>query len=329
MLPQNHLKKIHQAQAALLRDFGRSQKTTSSSVYRYLTSYCLRPSKGVRALLLLLSYLGYTQIKPTPALYRWVSSLELIQNFVLIHDDLIDHTTMRRGGPVLQRGLAHLNSDDEVLGKNLALICGDLLFSLGIRTFLDIDVAKDRKEKALKILLDCACVTALGEVNDLLGNNLAAIKKETVYRLYDQKTGEYSFITPLICGSIAAGQNDSEIKKLDTLGRLLGRAFQMRDDLQDLTTDLHDSRTTLLAYYAYQGSAGAEQKQMVKIFQRKNKTAKEITYLKNLFRSSGAMVQVQREQNDCLVLSREIIKSLHLRNTEKDELSRLIEKIKV
>ena len=89
--------------------------------------------------------------------------MEFLHNFMLIHDDIIDRSDLRRGKPTLHKVLAHTvkTSDPDKLGIDLGSIASDIVFTLAIDAFLSINEPLDRKERALKYFIQTAAFTGM------------------------------------------------------------------------------------------------------------------------------------------------------------------------
>ena len=313
--PHQHIQTaIKKIIATVEKTYGLAQEPT----FQHVKEYCLRSSKGFRAELLLLSYCGYTHHRPTPQIYSWAASLEIMQDFVLIHDDIIDQAPVRRGGAALHKKI----------GEKNALVYGDMLFALGVKLFSEIAAPQERKDQALQALLDSAIVTSIGEIKDIRRGQLNTTTRADIYALYDQKTAHYSFVTPLIIGAILGGKNKQEIKNLYQLGICLGRAFQLYDDLDDIHQDIQNATLSLPSFYAYQNATPAEQKKLCILFNKPKKTKQDMAYITQQYQASGVLALVKKEIRVYLEQAQKLLKNLHLRSTEKQNIAQLIEALK-
>ncbi|PKK89007.1 MAG: hypothetical protein CVV64_16415 [Candidatus Wallbacteria bacterium HGW-Wallbacteria-1] len=205
--------------------------------------------------------------KLTPGIIRAAAGLELLHTFALIHDDLVDSSDTRRGGPSL-----HILLRD----NNLALISGDLLQAAALRLFMSSDCSYHLRERALDMILQTAERTCMGQSLDLTmkSHNLINMSRNEVFRIYDLKTGLYSFSCPMCCGAILAGADVKEIRRLFSAGISMGRAFQIRDDLSEIPcsngetneetsevgrwNDLLHCRATLPFWYGLRTACGSD-----------------------------------------------------------------------
>jgi len=157
---------------------------------------------------------------------------------MLIHDDIIDRSGLRRGKPTLHKILGRTvkTPDQEKLGCDLGIIAGDIVYALAIDAFLSINEAPERKEEALRYFVQTAAFTAMGEFIDTIygSKNLGKVKEGDVFLNYTLKTARYTFDCPLVVGAILAGANKKDVALLSELGLLIGQAFQIQDDVLDV-----------------------------------------------------------------------------------------------
>ena len=154
---------------------------------------------------------------------------EMIHTYSLIHDDLpcMDNDDMRRGKP----------SSHKVYGEANALLAGDGLLTLAFETVLSSDISADKKAKAALELAKAAGISGMigGQVMDLSNEGKAASLDEI--RATDRlKTGEM-IRAAAVMGCIAAGADDEKIAAAEKYCDNIGLAFQIVDDILDVTSD--------------------------------------------------------------------------------------------
>src|SRR3989338_16108 len=114
-------------------------KLVNSALYDSIREFSLRKGKRIRPLLLILSYLGYCKPnkKISASLYNASTCIEMLHNFMLIHDDIIDRSDLRRGKPTLHKllGKTIKTKDARKLGDDLGIIAGDIVYALAIDAF--------------------------------------------------------------------------------------------------------------------------------------------------------------------------------------------------
>jgi geranylgeranyl diphosphate synthase type II len=201
----------------------------SNSLYDLILDYPLRGGKALRPALSIAMCLGLgghlEAILPTAA------TLELYHNAFLIHDDIEDESWWRRGKPTL-----HIDH-----GVPIAVNVGDAMLSLSLQPLLD-NIERVGLGPALRILRAVAKMTRLtvdGQALELewVRSNTWQLDDADYLKMVELKTSWYSFITPLQAGAIAAGAGPERLAPLESLGRHLGAAFQITDDLLNLRAD--------------------------------------------------------------------------------------------
>lgn len=203
-----------------------------SSLRELILDYPLRGGKSLRPALGIALCLGLggslDAILPTAA------TLELYHNAFLIHDDIEDESWWRRGKPTL-----HVDH-----GIPVAVNVGDAMLSLSLQPLLD-NVERIGLGPALRILRSVAHMTRQtveGQAIELdwVRSNTWRLADADYLEMVELKTSWYSFITPMRVGALAAGVGDERLASLESLGRHLGAAFQITDDLLNLRGDPQD-----------------------------------------------------------------------------------------
>lgn len=280
-------------------------KMSSPLLYAGIKDFLARPGKRIRPLLFVLSYLGYTKRKnfSYKNLINSSLSLEMLHNFMLMHDDVIDKSALRRGKPTLHRvfnkklGVSASNE----LGSHLSIVAGDVVFAMATSLLLSFDEEPRRKEKALLKFTETAATTGIGEFIDVVNNvkKIEKVRERDVFLTYTLKTAKYTFESPLLMGAILAGAQEKELKKLSKLGIMLGQAFQVQDDLLDVfsstkkigkpvLSDLSESKKTLLVWKAYKSLSAKDKKTLKRLLEKKKKTHRDLLKMRDLISSSGA-----------------------------------------
>lgn len=193
----------------------------------------LRPAKRTRPALLVSAY-GVARGTPVvPArLWRFAAGLELLHAFLLIHDDVADRAELRRGSPALHRLLASGRK-----GEDLAVVVGDHLFARSVEVMLETGLP--RSPEVVAWLLGICRHTAVGQYLDL---DLSEVPLRDVtlwhtLKVAHLKTSQYGFVAPLVAGARLGGASESGVETFERVGRHLGLAFQLRDDLIGLYGD--------------------------------------------------------------------------------------------
>ena len=155
---------------------------------------------------------------------------EMIHTYSLIHDDLpcMDNDDMRRGKP----------SSHKAFGEANALLAGDSLLTFAFETALSAPEIDDRKRcaAALELAKAAGCSGMIaGQVMDL-ANEAKSVSVDEIKATDRLKTGEMIRVSALL-GCIVAGADEEKIKAAEKYCENIGLAFQIVDDILDVTSD--------------------------------------------------------------------------------------------
>ena len=187
-------------------------------------------------------------------------ALEMIHTYSLIHDDLpaMDNDDLRRGKP----------TNHKVFGEDMAILAGDGLLNAAAELMARsaLRLADSRGIRALEIIMRHAGVTGMiaGQTKDVLSEG-AKPEEELVAYIHSHKTADL-LEAPMEAGFALAGADEKQIRAGYEFGYHLGLAFQMTDDLLDVTGDAAllgkntgmDAELDKLTWVALRGVEGTE-----------------------------------------------------------------------
>ena len=299
----------------------------SPLLYKNIDRFIRSKGKRARPVLFVIGYLGFAK-KEVPGLYTSALSLELLHDFMLVHDDIIDKSDTRRGSPSMHASLnKYLESIKNIKfsGQDLAIVVGDIMYAIGLHAFLKVKENPLHKEKAMKRLIEAAIYTGSGEFLELIYGikDIAKITKDDIYKVYDLKTAHYTFASPLVIGSTLAGASIAEVNKLFRYGACLGRAFQIKDDIlgmfgrekeigKSTLTDLKEAKKTILVWQAYRNSANIEREIIKNILTKKTVTRGDLQTMRRIVKESGALNYAQNQIWVLLKKANLILRSSHM-----------------
>jgi geranylgeranyl diphosphate synthase type I len=204
------------------------------------------------------------------------AAFELLHTAFVVHDDVIDHDTMRRGVPNVggafrQRGYAD-GADAEgaaLLGDAAAILAGDILLHEAFRLVAMAPTDPATRDRLLTLLDDAVLVSAAGELADV--ENSVATRFPSRAATLDtafNKTAVYSFRAPMQAGALLGGADAEAIRVIGDAGGSLGLAFQLVDDLigafgssaqtgRDSGPDLRETKRTPLVALARESAEPA------------------------------------------------------------------------
>src|SRR6202012_4364323 len=231
-------------------ELGRDAVSTVDTITEIAEYLRVGGGKRIRPSLLLLAArcLGYTG----PGMIRLGAVVELVHTATLVHDDIIDGASTRRGRP----------SANTTWGNEKCVLAGDWLYMQAFRVALE-----EKNLRVLDLLIALTQQMVEGELLQIqkLGK---AVSEAEYYDLIFRKTA-CLFSTSMRLGAVLAGASEAEENNVAAYGRTVGLAFQIVDDVLDLTateevlgkpvaSDLREGKTTLAVIHAWDHGTAAE-----------------------------------------------------------------------
>ncbi|MEW6130260.1 MAG: polyprenyl synthetase family protein [Acidobacteriota bacterium] len=213
---------------AWLDKFLPQESVQPDSIHRAMRYSIFAGGKRLRPILVLAS--GEALGAATEDLMPAACAVEMIHTYSLIHDDLpaMDNDDLRRGRPTCHKAF----------GEAIAILAGDALLTQAFRT-LAADAVNRDAEKQVRVIREIA--NAAGTIEALIGGQVVDIESEgkavdaaTLEYIHRSKTGAMIRVCCLV-GGIIAGANDDEMQKIIRYGECIGLAFQIADDILDVT----------------------------------------------------------------------------------------------
>lgn len=221
------------------------------SIIEELEEFNNRDGKRIRPILVLLGYHLFGG--RDSAIIRVAASMELVHAFLLIHDDIMDKSSLRRGKPAMHK--IYAARKDEEYGISNAIVAGDTLLFIAYQNILDADL--EGKHTAIEMLNRIILNTCYGQIIDF---NLDKPDEDKILKVYKLKTSMYTIEGPLSIGARLAGATEEQLKILHDFSLPLGIAFQIQDDLLDVFPevpsgkeaykDLKEGKRTILIEHA-------------------------------------------------------------------------------
>ena len=275
----------------------------------------LRGGKRLRAVLLAAGYEACGGEGGADAVVMGGVSLELLQAYLLIHDDWMDADDVRRGGPSVPAMLrAHFapSGAGPRTADSFTILAGDFASGLALDALTQVPVSADRVAAACREMGRIQRDVVLGQMCDLSGEVSREPPSEAAVELtHSLKTGSYTVRGPLLLGASLAGADPATRSALEAFANPLGVAFQLRDDVlgtfgdprntgKPATGDLRQGkRTGLIAALATDTSATTASL-IAKGFGQPDAHAADVEALVDRIVSSGARCRVD-ERIDALL----------------------------
>jgi geranylgeranyl diphosphate synthase type I len=216
-------------------------------------------------------------------------SIELIHNFTLVHDDIMDKSKIRRNIPTVHNKY----------GEPTAIIAGDLLFTKSFEAIHDFQGKPSIFKKINYKLVDSIREVCEGQQLDMEFEKRNNVTEEEYLEMIQKKTSAL-FMLAAEGGSITGGGTNNENKGLRNYGKYLGLAFQIRDDYLDMSSDVNtlgkdigndirNGKKTLIAVHSINNASVKNKNIINKIFGNIRASQDEIEKVYNLFNEIGSV----------------------------------------
>jgi geranylgeranyl diphosphate synthase type II len=168
-------------------------------------------------------------------IYPAGAAIEMIHTYSLIHDDLpsLDNDDLRRGMPTCHK----------VYGEAMAILAGDTLNTMAFGVLASLPLPSEKHGAALRVIRELADYAgvkgmARGQVADILSEKKRITQEELEF-IHHNKTAAL-IVASMRTGSILSGADEESLSKMTELGWLIGLAFQIKDDILDVTASTHE-----------------------------------------------------------------------------------------
>ena len=216
-------------------------------------------------------------------------ALEVLHNFTLIHDDIMDDCDSRRG----------VESVHKKWGVNLGILAGDTMFSLVFELLDRLDVQDSMFRSITLDVAKLAREVCEGQYWDMHFESQKKIEELQYYHMIERKTATF-FETAMKNGAELGNGEPQQVKKLAECGRLLGLAFQVWDDYLGVTgtdeelgkparSDIANGKKTLAYVATHQKLDPFDRRKFVDLYKKEGKTEDDVAELLKFMERSGGL----------------------------------------
>ena len=222
-------------------------------------------------------------------------SIELVHNFTLIHDDIMDNADVRRGRPAVHK----------IWGQSGAILAGDTLYSKAFQVLGMTAASPERILGAMNMLSRTCTAICEGQWLGMEFESKDRVTENEYMEMIEKKTGVL-YGASAGMGALLAGAPLEVVRALDEFGRLTGMGFQLQDDVIDLLTpeevsgkkqggDLIEGKKTLIMIHAFANDI------VVPVFSKKDASAEEIFRSISILEGSGSIEYARSRAEEMVV----------------------------
>jgi len=244
-------------------------------------------------------------------------AVEILHNMFLLHDDIEDGDTMRRDQPTVwvKFGLAN--------GIN----AGDYLLARAYSCVLKCPVSAEKQLKLLDVFTSTCEKTIQGQALDINARGRENFTTDDYMRLVELKTGGY-LAFGMVGGAVVAGAAEGVIEKLWSFGKTMGPAFQIRDDMIDLTagkgrggaigSDIKEGKPSFLYAHTCRVATEAQRQRLRRIMlkPREKTTDADVRWVLKLYEKHGALAAAQARADSLVAQAFKTIDELPLQDAD-------------
>ena len=248
----------------------------------------LRPYMVIRSC----QILGGKSFNAMPA----ASAVEMIHNFTLVHDDIMDNDEIRHGVPTVHKKF----------GMPIAILAGDVLFSKAYQVITDSKLSPVSINQLVSRLAKACVDVCEGQLLDVKMAEGKKIPTQAEYITMIGKKTAALFDVSCAMGAICATSKNKDISNLSSFGRNLGIAFQITDDLigvmgdprvtkKPVGNDLREGKKSLPILMAIKSAKGKDKKIILKAFGNSKATRNDLNKAVDVIRSLGIEENVRKQ----------------------------------
>lgn len=279
------LSDIKKPVAAEMREFESYFRHTLQSDIPFfhviLDNFLRRKGKQMRPLLVFLTARLNGKVNETT--YIAATFIELLHTATLVHDDVVDDASERRGLP----------SINVLYNSKIAVLVGDYLLAQGLL----ISVEKQRFNM-LGIVSDAVREIVKGELVQLQKTRKLDIREEDYFRIIRMKTAAL-ISACTACGASSVTDDPETIARMKEMGENIGIAFQIKDDLLDYTgegltgkrvgNDIKEKKITLPLIHALRETGPIERRHIIRLLRKKKKGNRDIREVIEFVKKHGGL----------------------------------------
>lgn len=257
-----------------------------------ISKYMIRnKGKNIRPILTILS--ARLCGEPTLNSYKAAAMMELLHVATLIHDDVVDDATLRRGKPSVNR----------VWKNKLSILMGDFILSKAL-----INMVGLRDFDALEQISITAEKLSAGEILQIEKSITRSMTEEVYFEMIGQKTASL-IATSCELGAITTTKKDNDRAATHTFGQNLGLAFQIKDDLFDLLGsesdtgknsggDVKQNMVTLPLIFSKANMSRLEYRELKKLLRTKKKNRSIIKKISDMVEETGGIDYAKKKLDE-------------------------------
>lgn len=301
--------------------------------YSYLKEFVLRPGKRIRPIATIMAYKA-TDGRDEKVIYGPSIAPELYHASSLIHDDIMDEDALRRGKetmhvmlenyfrknfPEKEYGGNIFGSSSKRFSVSLAIMQGNLLYALANESIIRSKLNDRIKTSSLDLCNSAYAHTNEGQMFDIMMSSLHLPTEGCYMDMATRKTA-MPIAASIKFGAIMASASDESVRSLGNYGLCIGLAFQIKDDIIDITSDkgreigadIRKGNKTLIAIKAMEKISGQDKKRLLGALGNEKADGNEVNQAIAIIRKSGSIGYAEKYAEKKITEAKEHLKKAKL-----------------
>ncbi len=270
--------------------------------------------KMVRGGLVLLGFQTFRASRVSANATRVAAAMELMHSALLMHDDIMDRDTRRRGSLTVHEQYARLGSrerlsDPAQFGLSAGICLGDVGFFLAQEILQAVTVPRPLLSRLHRLFINEVVKVGLAQLREMYQTlSPRKVTRAQVISIYRHKTARYTYSLPLMMGAMLAGATNREVAAIERLGETLGLVFQIHDDElgvfgheeetgKNVGSDIREKKKTLIYQKIFSTGTFQHQAALRAIFSKSVISRSDVRRAQALILKSGIYRSIERQKN--------------------------------
>jgi len=302
-----------------------------------IKDFCMRGGKRIRPALVIIGYKLFKDDEDElKEVIKASIAVELMEAFLLIHDDVMDNADLRRGGPALHKVFEEIGKEIDVkdyerYGISAAINAGDLLAAFGNDILSNVNFDDEIRKRVIAKFNDAISQTIDGQIRDtnLDNRKIDDINSADILEMQTQKTARYTIEGPLHIGAILAGASKDDLDAISSFAIPTGQGFQIQDDIlglfateerlgKSILSDLREGKKTLLILKALEEASKEEEEKIMSRLGNPDIKEEDLEIVKEIVKKTGSFDHSNNIAKDLILLAKKAIEKQDYRKEAKD-----------
>lgn len=311
-------------------------KSISPSLFdmaEHVEEFNLRGGKRLRPVLLIHGFKCFQ--KENKEILKASLSIELLEAYLLMHDDIMDDDALRRGKPSTWKTFETIHKQKKwsgsarKFGETTAIIAGDICCSLATEAIAKTNFPAELKIKAIQALNRINVNTGYGQALDVISEVKEGINESDIMLVHKLKTSKYTVEGPLHIGAILGGASEKDLQVLSNYGIPVGQAFQIQDDILGMfgdeeklgkpaDSDLKEGKKTLLILEALKNGSKEQKEKIIMALGNKNASKEMVEQVRQVIKETGSLDYSKKLAKKLAKKGKKVMQESNFKNEGKE-----------